>query len=94
MLVEGYFDCMKIYQAGFPSVVALMGTVLSPLPERLLLDGYSRIVLTLDGDASDRQATERIASRLAARRSVRIARVPAGQQPDELKRRRDSLAHF
>ncbi len=61
-----------------------MGTVLSPLPERLLLDGYSRIVLMLDGDASGQQGTERIASRLAGRCSVRIARVPAGQQPDEL----------
>ncbi len=27
--VEGFFDCMKGHQAGFTSVVALMGTTLS-----------------------------------------------------------------
>jgi DNA primase len=25
IVVEGYFDCLKVYQAGFGSVVALMG---------------------------------------------------------------------
>jgi DNA primase len=84
VIVEGYLDCMKVHQAGFPSVVALMGTVLSPVPESLLLEGFSRIVLMLDGDASGQQATERIARQLAGRGSVRIAYVPAGQQPDQL----------
>jgi DNA primase len=25
VVVEGFFDCMRVYQAGFPSVVGLMG---------------------------------------------------------------------
>jgi DNA primase len=29
-LVEGFFDCFRIWQAGFKNVVALMGSVLSP----------------------------------------------------------------
>ncbi len=29
VVVEGFFDCLKVHQAGFRSVVALMGSALS-----------------------------------------------------------------
>jgi len=29
IVVEGFFDCFKVHQAGFPNVVALMGSALS-----------------------------------------------------------------
>ena len=29
VIVEGFFDSMRVYQAGFPSVVALMGNAAS-----------------------------------------------------------------
>jgi len=84
IVVEGYFDCLKVHQAGFPSVVALLGTALSRLPEQLLLERFPRVILMLDGDGSGRKATERIAGRLAGRCEVRRAAVPADKQPDQL----------
>jgi len=84
VVVEGYFDCLQVHQAGFPSVVALMGTVLSEAQEKLLLLRFRRVTLMLDGDNSGRKATERIATQLAGKCSVRLAIVPAGSQPDQL----------
>jgi DNA primase len=54
ILVEGYFDCMRVHQAGFPRVVALMGSTLSVAQESTLLRHYDQIVLMLDGDAAGR----------------------------------------
>lgn len=86
VVVEGYFDCLKIDQAGFRCVVALMGTVLSEVPEKLLLARFRQVVLMLDGDNSGRQASQRIAARLAGKCSVRLAWLPDGKQPDQLNR--------
>lgn len=86
VVVEGYFDCLKVHQAGFRSVVALMGTALFAAPEALLMKRFKRVVVMLDGDDSGRRATEKIAIRLAGRCSVRVVEAPAGRQPDELDR--------
>ena len=86
VVVEGYFDCLKVYQAGSRCVVALMGTVLSDVAEKLLLARFRRVLLMLDGDDSGRQASQRIAARLAGKCSVRLGWVPDGRQPDQLNR--------
>ena len=52
VVVEGYFDSLKVHQAGFPFVVALMGTVLPEVPQGLILKQFRRIILMLDGDDS------------------------------------------
>src|SRR6202162_3632235 len=36
VIVEGFFDCLKVHQAGFPCGVWLMGSVLSHQQERLI----------------------------------------------------------
>lgn len=84
IVVEGYFDCLKVHQAGFPCAVALMGTVLFPVAEALLLERFRRVLLMLDGDDSGRKGTARIAVQLAGKCSVRLVTVPAGSQPDQL----------
>jgi DNA primase len=86
IVVEGYFDCMRVHQAGFPSVVAMMGSSLSAAQESRLLHHFARIVLMLDGDVAGRAASEVIATRLSDRRSVQVVRVPDGSQPDQLSR--------
>ena len=86
IVVEGYFDCMQVHQAGFPSVVALMGCSLSAAQESGLLGHFDRIVLMLDGDAAGRAASDVIAARLSGRRrrAVQVVCVPDGSQPDQL----------
>ena len=84
ILVEGYFDCMRVHQAGFPWVVALMGSSLSAAQESALLRHFDRIVLMLDGDAAGRAASQSILVRLSGRCSVHVVRVADGSQPDQL----------
>ena len=84
ILVEGYFDCMRVHRAGFPSAVALMGSSLSVVQESTLLRHFERIVLMLDGDSAGHVASQAIAARLTDRCSVQVVRVPDGKQPDQL----------
>jgi DNA primase len=83
MVVEGFFDCMKIHQTGYPRVVALMGSSLSDTQEKVLA-GFSRLVLMLDSDEAGRGATAEIAGRLMSKAFVRVINLPDGMQPDQL----------
>src|ERR1041384_2586693 len=56
VVVEGFFDCMKVHQAGVRSVVALMGSVLYEPQRRALLERFRDITLLLDGDPTGRKA--------------------------------------
>ena len=49
IVVEGFFDCMRVYQAGFVNVVALMGARLSAAQKVLLAARFTRALLLLDG---------------------------------------------
>lgn len=84
IVVEGYFDCLRIHQAGLPWVVALMGSSLSAEQENALLQRFHRVVLMLDGDAAGRAASRAIAARLSGRCSLAVVQVPDGAQPDQL----------
>lgn len=84
IVVEGFFDCMRLHQVGFPQVVALMGAWLSPVQQELLRAHFAELVLMLDGDETGRRATERMVGQLGSEIRLRVAEVPAGQQPDQL----------
>ncbi len=88
IIVEGFFDCMKLHQAGVPKVVALMGSTLSAAQEELLRTGASswdRIILMLDEDEAGRAGRDDIAPRVAKFAFVKIHAFPAdGMQPDNL----------
>jgi DNA primase len=58
VVVEGFFDCLRVSQAGFGSVVALLGTELYEHPAQLLRDRVSRVLLLLDGDEAGRLARD------------------------------------
>src|SRR5207248_1459083 len=57
VLVEGFFDCMQVYQSGFPGV-ALMGSSLSAEQEALLCSQFKIAVLMFDGDDAGKAATD------------------------------------
>ena len=84
IVVEGFFDCMRVHQAGFAGTVALMGARLSPLQKDLLGSRFSAVVLLLDGDPTGRSATARIAGDLAPSCAVTSVLLPSGVQPDQL----------
>lgn len=84
IVVEGFFDCMRIHQAGFPRVVALMGARLSEAQRSSLIDRYRRVILMLDGDPTGRAATAQIARDLTPAIPVTEVRLPPGVQPDQM----------
>jgi DNA primase len=84
IVVEGYFDCLRVHQAGYRCVVGLMGCVLSEAQEELLLERFQAVLLMLDGDQVGREASRAIAARLSNNCSVGVVRVPDGAQPDQL----------
>ena len=84
VVVEGFFDCLKLHQAGITAVVALMGAALYESQQRQLLERFQRVVLMLDGDDTGRGATATIAARLQPHASVRVIHLPNLVQPDQL----------
>jgi len=83
VLVEGFFDCMKVTQAELPCV-ALMGCSMSDEQESQLALNFRQVIIALDGDEAGRKAAVEIAARLAHKLWVRVVEVPDGRQPDQL----------
>jgi len=84
VLVEGFFDCMKVTQAGFPCV-ALMGSTMSNAQEEIIREHFAHVVVMLDGDEAGRGASEGIADRLRrAVFQVDVVALDDGVQPDQL----------
>lgn len=84
VVVEGFFDCMKVHQAGVRSVAALMGAVLYGPQRSILLERFRHVILFLDGDPTGRKASTVIAQPLRPYCSVRVVSLPGGTQPDQL----------
>ena len=84
IVVEGFFDSLKVYQAGLHRVVALMGCSLSAEQQRLLLAHFKKIVLLLDGDPAGWQGSLSISERLRNRCTIEVVRLTSGNQPDKM----------
>lgn len=75
VIVEGFFDAIKLHQHGCRKVVALMGSHLSAAQEELIrqhTNARSQIIVMLDEDDAGQAAREQIAGRLAKFAFVRI----------------------
>ena len=92
VVVEGFFDCFQLHQAGVRSVVALMGSALYHTQQRLLLERFQRVILMLDGDAPGRRATAQIAARLRPLCCIQVVDLAADAQPDQLSP--DEILHL
>ena len=84
VVVEGFFDCLKLHQAGVPAAVALMGAALYQSQQRALLQHFAHVILLLDGDPAGRRAAASLIYRLQPHVSVEVIRLPDGVQPDQL----------
>ena len=84
IVVEGFVDVFRLHQAGFPNVVALMGSTLSEAQEHLLLAHFDRLALMFDGDEAGAKCLREFYARLRRRAYLREIHLEAGEQPDSL----------
>jgi DNA primase len=84
IVVEGFFDALKVHQAGNPAVVALMGSSFSQRQSELLLSHFASVTLMLDGDEPGRHAAEYIVQLLTPKAPVNQVELPNRTQPDQL----------
>ena len=81
IVVEGFFDCLRVKTLGYPCV-ALLGAALSKEQEQLLAAYFQRVILLLDGDKAGQSATEDCLNRLGRKVFVKALTLAEGQQPD------------
>jgi DNA primase len=88
VLAEGCFDHLALYLSGVEETVASMGTALTPEQAARLKRLAPRIVLCYDGDSAGRNAARAALSHLLAQGlEVSVARLPADEDPDDVRRR-------
>ena len=91
VVVEGYMDVIALHQAGFAGAVAPLGTALTAEQLGELWRLSPEPVLCFDGDAAGAKAAARAVEGalelLAPDRTLLIATLPAGEDPDTLVRR-------
>ncbi len=88
VLVEGYFDFAMALQGGVEHVVATCGTALT-LPQAQTLRRFTnRVVLSFDPDPAGQGAAAKSSELLVSEGfDVRVAMLPAGEDPDTFVRR-------
>ncbi|MFC7689384.1 toprim domain-containing protein [Paeniroseomonas aquatica] len=88
VVVEGYMDVIALHQAGFSGAVAPLGTALTAEQLEALWQVSPEPVLCFDGDAAGVKAAGRSAELalplLAPDRSLRLATIAGGEDPDTL----------
>jgi DNA primase len=82
IVVEGYFDVLRLYEAGYRCVVSIMGAAITDEQIELLKEHFDRVLLLLDADEAGRKATVSIAEKLINDLFVRIVTLPEGIDPD------------
>jgi len=90
IVVEGYMDVIGLAQAGLPEAVAPLGTAMTEQQLALAWRLVDVPTLCFDGDAAGQRAAGRAAMRalplLKPGKSLSIATLPQGQDPDDICR--------
>jgi DNA primase len=82
VIVEGFFDAMKLHQHGCRKVVALMGSTMSAAQEELIrqhTNSQSHVIVMLDENEAGQAGREDIACRLS---KICFVRVHQFEHPD------------
>ena len=83
LVVEGYFDVVRLMAAGVTTVVAPMGTALTDAQAAALRKLTKNVFLLYDSDKAGLQATFRSGDELLRQGvSVRVVTLPDGEDPD------------
>ena len=84
IIVEGYMDCISLYQRGITNVVASLGTALTEAQGRLLRKHSEQVIIGYDADGAGQAATIRgmeILQNLGC--DIRILQIEGAKDPDE-----------
>jgi len=96
VVAEGYMDVIALHQAGFVGAVAPLGTALTEEQLEELWRLSPDPVLCFDGDAAGARAAARAAELclplLTPERTLRLAALPGGEDPDTLIGKRGPAA--
>jgi DNA primase len=83
LLVEGYFDLLRLVAAGIDAVVAPLGTALTQEQATLLARQTKQVFLGYDSDSAGLKATFRAGDELLRHGlRVRVVTLPDGDDPD------------
>ena len=87
IMVEGYMDAISLAQAGFPNVVASMGTSLTKDQARLCKRYADDVFISYDGDFAGQKANLRGLDIMKQEGlKVRVVPLPDGLDPDDVIR--------
>src|SRR6266699_1940961 len=93
IVCEGQLDLISLFEAGITNVVAPQGTAFTENQARVLKRFVNEVVLCFDADAAGQKAAERSLDALLQNDLiVRVAEIPAGEDPDSLVRREGKKA--
>lgn len=83
LVVEGYFDLIRLVLAGVDEVVAPLGTALTEAQGALIRKYTKNVFLLYDSDTAGQKATFRAGDELLRNGvSVRVVTLPEGEDPD------------
>jgi DNA primase len=83
LLVEGYFDCLRLHAAGIESAVAPLGTALTEPQAELIRKYTTNVFLLYDSDKAGLKATFRAGDVLLRQGfKVHVVTLPQGEDPD------------
>lgn len=84
LITEGYLDFLRLYEQGFKSSVATLGTALTEEHVRILKRFVEEAVVVYDGDAAGQAASLRgLEVFLEGGMNVKIVKMPPGYDPDD-----------
>jgi len=88
VVCEGQLDLISLFESGITNVVAPQGTAFTEAQARILKRFVNEVVLCFDADAAGQKAAERSLDALLQNDLiVRVAEMPADEDPDSLVRR-------
>lgn len=88
ILVEGYFDVISLFQAGFQNVVASLGTAVTVFQLEKLWKIAEEIIVCLDGDDAGNRASNKVldlaAPLISGKKKLSFIIMPQSYDPDSL----------
>jgi DNA primase len=94
VLVEGQMDCISVYLAGIPNVIATSGTAFTEFQTRLLKRYATRVIVNFDPDTAGANAAEKSITLLTEEGfDIQVLTLEGGLDPDRYVRERGARAY-